>query len=112
MTQGEVGGREDVRPDSALITRASDSPPPGRVDLFIRIHAVGGDDLLVVSRDFGSELEATEAITRALDVRRSLTLTRASFNRESGESVVVVNLTNVVAVRVSRTDSAATGQYL
>lgn len=89
-------------------TRGSEGP----VDLYIRVHAVGGDDMLVVSRDFGSELEATQAIAQALDVRRSLTLSRARFNRESAESVVVVNLANVVAVRVSGTDSAATGQYL
>jgi hypothetical protein len=34
---------------------------------------------------------------------------RASSNRRSG---VVVNLPNVVTVRVSQKDSAATGQYL
>lgn len=111
MTQSQGGRNDDAIPGATF------HPYPNRsgkapVDLYIRVHAVGGDDMLVVSRDFGSELEATEAITRALDVRRSLTLSRAFFNRESAESVVVINLANVVAVRVSATDSAATGQYL
>jgi hypothetical protein len=111
VTQSHAGRDDDAIPGATF------HPDPNRagkapVDLYIRVHAVGGDDMLVVSRDFGSELEATEAITRALDVRRSLTLSRAFFNRESAESVVVINLANVVAVRVSATDSAATGQYL
>ena len=108
MTQSHAGRK--VR--SADVHDDPKSGSEGPVDLYIRVHAVGGDDMLVVSRDFASELEATEAITRALDVRRSLTLSRACFNRESAESVVVINLANVVAVRVSGTDSAATGQYL
>ena len=75
------------------------------------MHAMLGDDMLVVSRDFDSEIEASEAITRVLDVRPSLTRSRACFNRESAEGVVVSNLANAVAVRVSGTDWAATGQY-
>jgi hypothetical protein len=47
-----------------------------------------------------------------VDERRSLVLVRARYNREAGESGVVVNLANVVSVRVSKTDSATTGQYL
>ena len=71
-----------------------------------------GDDMWVVSRDFDSEFEASEASARLLDVRRSLTRSRACFNRESAEGVVVSNLANAaVAVRVSGTDCAATGQY-
>ena len=111
MTSNEAAG-DTIKPGPSVAAGVSDSRDPEWVDLFIRVHAVGGDDLLVVSRDFGSEQEATEAITRALDVRRSLILSRASFNRESAQSVVVLNLANVVAVRVARTDSAATGQYL
>lgn len=107
-----AAGPDTAKPGLSGAAEVSDGPGPERVDLFIRVHAVGGDDLLVVSRDFGSEQEATEAITRALDARRSLTLRRASFNRESAQSVVVLNLANVVAVRVAPTDSAATGQYL
>lgn len=95
------------------MTRSSDDDPaPGPVDLFLRIHALSGEDMLVVSRDFGSELEAAQAIARALDERQSLTFAHASFSRETQESVVVVNPSNVVAIRISRTDSAATGQYL
>jgi hypothetical protein len=55
---------------------------------------------------------AIEAIARALDERRSLVLIRARYDRESAENGVVVNLANVVSVRVSRTDSDTTGQYL
>jgi hypothetical protein len=83
-----------------------------KVELIIRFHPVGGEDVSVLSADFGGEADAIEAITRALDERRSLVLVRARYNREAGESGVVVNLANVVSVRVSKTDSAATGQYL
>jgi hypothetical protein len=78
----------------------------------IRLHPVGGEDVSVISRDFAGEAEAVEAIARALDERRSLVLTQARYDREAGENAVVVNLANVVSVRVSRTDSATTGQYL
>lgn len=112
MTRSEDTAREEGQPEAPFLVWGSNSPASQPVDLFIRIHALNGDDLLVVSRDFDSELEATQAITRALDDRRSLTFTHASFSRESQESVVVVNPANVVAIRISRTDSAATGQYL
>jgi hypothetical protein len=82
------------------------------IDLIMRFHPVGGEDVSVMSADFAGEAEAIEAITRALDERRSLVLVRARYNREAGENGVVVNLANVVSVRVSKTDSAATGQYL
>jgi hypothetical protein len=83
------------------------------IELIIRIHPVAGEDVSVISADFGGEAEALEAITRALDERRSLVLVRARYNREAGENGVVVNLANVVSVRVSTTDSDTTGgQYL
>ena len=82
------------------------------IELVLRFHPVGGEDVSVLSADFGGEAEALEAITRALDERRSLVLVRARYNREAGESGVVVNLANVVSVRVSKTDIDATGQYL
>jgi hypothetical protein len=82
------------------------------VELIIRFHPVGGEDVSVVSADFGGEAEALEAITRALDERRSLVLVRARYNREASENGVVVNLANVVSVRVSKTDSESAGQYL
>jgi hypothetical protein len=66
----------------------------------------------LISKDFGGEGEALEAIARALDERRSLVLTQARYDREAGENGVVINLANVVSVRVSKTDSATTGQYL
>jgi hypothetical protein len=82
------------------------------VELIMRFHPVGGEDVSVLSTDFGGEAEAIEAVARALDDRRSLVLIRARYNREAGENGVIVNLANVVSVRVSKTDSAATGQYL
>jgi hypothetical protein len=39
-------------------------------------------------------------------------LTHARYNREAGQNAVVINLANVVFVRVSRNDSETTGQYL
>jgi hypothetical protein len=66
----------------------------------------------VLSEDFSGEEEALHAIARAVDERRSLVLTRARYDREAGQNGVVVNLANVVSVRVSKKDSATTGQYL
>jgi hypothetical protein len=85
---------------------------PDNIVLIIRFHPVGGDDVSVVSEDFGGQAEALEAIAQALDERRSLVLTHARYNREADQNGVIINLANVVAVRVSTTDSAATGQYL
>src|SRR5206468_12832640 len=82
------------------------------IELIMRFHPVGGEDVSLISADFAGETEAIEAITRALDERRSLVLVRARVNREAGENGVVVNLANVVSVRVSTTDSDTTGQYL
>jgi hypothetical protein len=65
----------------------------------------------VVSEDFGGEHEALEAIARALDEQRSLVLTQAIYDRQAAQTGVIINLANVVSVRVSKTDGAATGQY-
>ena len=85
---------------------------PDNIVLIMRFHPVGGEDVSVVSEDFAGESEALEAIARALDERRSLVLAHARYDREADQSGVIINLANVVAVRVSETDSAATGQYL
>ena len=85
---------------------------PDNVEVFMRFHPVGGEDVSVVSKDFGGEGEALEAITKALDERRSLVLMQARYDREDRENGVVINLANVVSVRVSKSDSAETGQYL
>jgi len=82
------------------------------IELIMRFHPVGGEDVSLITADFAGETEALEAIARALDERRSLVLVRARVNREAGENGVVVNLANVVSVRVSTTDSDTTGQYL
>jgi hypothetical protein len=85
---------------------------PDNIVLIIRFHPVGGEDVSVVSEDFGGEAKALEAIARALDERRSLVLTHARYAREADQNGVIINLANVIAVRVSTTDSAAAGQYL
>jgi len=78
----------------------------------MRFHPVGGEDVSLISADFGDEAEALETIARALDERRSLVLPHARYNRETGENGMVINLANVVSVRVSKTDSDTAGQYL
>jgi hypothetical protein len=85
---------------------------PDNIVLIIRFHPVGGEDVSVVSEDFGGEREALEAIAQALDKRRSLVLTHARYDREADQNGVIINLANVVSVRVSKTASAATSQYL
>ena len=85
---------------------------PDNVVLIMRFHPVSGEDISVVCADFGGENEALEAIARAMDERHSLVLTHARYDREADENGVVINLANVVSARVTKTDSAATGQYL
>ncbi|MBG0560823.1 hypothetical protein [Actinoplanes aureus] len=85
---------------------------PDRVELIVRFHPVGGEDVSVLTSDFAGPEEAVEAIARALDERRSLILTRARYNREADETAVLINLANVVSVRVAKQDSENTGQYL
>ena len=85
---------------------------PDNIVLIMRFHPVSGEDVSVVTEDYGGEREALEAIAQALDDRRSLVLTQARYDRETGHSGVIINLASVVSVRVSKTDSAATGQYM
>ena len=82
------------------------------VELIMRFHPVGGEDLSLLTTDFDTPQDALHAIARALDERRSLVLTRARYNREVNENAVVINLANVVSVRVARNDSQTAGQYL
>jgi hypothetical protein len=82
------------------------------VELIMRFHPVGGEDVSLLTTDFDTPQHALDAIARALDERRSLVLARARYNREAGENPVVINLANVVSVRVARNDSQTTGQYL
>jgi hypothetical protein len=85
---------------------------PDNVELFLRFHPSFGEDISLTSRDFSGEKEALEAIAQALNEQRSLILSRAKYGREAGENGVVINLANVVFVRVSTTESDTTGQYL
>jgi hypothetical protein len=82
------------------------------IELIIRFHPVGGEDVSVITTDFSGVPPALETIARALDERRSPVLARARYNREAVENGVILNLANVVSVRVSTTDSDTTGQYL
>jgi hypothetical protein len=47
-----------------------------------------------------------------MDERRSLVLRRARYDRGKAENGMVINLVNMVSVRVSMKDSSTTGQYL
>jgi len=85
---------------------------PDRAELIMRFHQVGGEDVSLISSDFGGEAEALEVIARAISDHRALVLDHARYDREAGASGVVINLANVVSVRVSKTDSATAGQYL
>jgi hypothetical protein len=88
---------------------------PDNVELTVRLHSVSGEDVSVITRDFGGAAEALDAIGHDLNERRSLILTRARSNREAREHGVVINLANVVFARVYTTDNAAsveTGQYI
>ena len=75
---------------------------PDNIVLIMRFHPVGGEDVSVVTEDYGGEREALEAIAQALDDRRSLVLTQARYDREDGHSGVIINLANVVSVRCRR----------
>jgi hypothetical protein len=78
----------------------------------MRFHPVGGEDVSVVCGDFTGEREALEAVAHAIDERRSLVLNQARYEREPDEIGVVINLANVVSMRVSKTDGVVAGQYL
>jgi len=95
-----------------LGSRGRGPAAPGNIVLIMRFHPVCGDDVSVVCEDFAGEREALEAVAQALDERRSLVLTRARYDRQADENGVIINLANVVSVRVSTTDTAAAGQYL
>ena len=85
---------------------------PDKTVLIMRFHPVGGEDVTVVCGDFLGEREALEAVAHAIDEHRSLVLNEARYEREPEEIGVVLNLANVVSMRVSKTDGASTGQYL
>ena len=103
---------QGARAGGLLDSRREVPAVPDNIVLIMRFHPVGGEDVSVVSEDFGGEREALEAVAQALDERRSLVLTQARYDREADQSGVIINLANVVSVRVSKTDSAATGQYM
>jgi len=85
---------------------------PDNVELIVRFHPVGGEDVSILTTDFATVDDALMTISRALDEHRSLILSRAKYNREATENAVVVNLSNVVSVRVGRQDTETAGHYL
>ena len=105
-TDGERCAKLDSRREGPTV--------PDNIELTVRLHSVSGEDVSVITRDFGGATEALDAIGHDLNERRSLTLTRARSNREAREHGVVINLANVVFVRVYTTDNASveTGQYI
>jgi len=80
--------------------------------LVLLVRPLSGEEISVLSEDFGTEREALDAVARALDERRSLVLARARYDRDSDANGLVINLANVVSVRVSTTDVPAAGAYL
>jgi hypothetical protein len=74
---------------------------PEDAELIMRFHPVRGEDVSVLSKDFGGEEEALEQIAQLVDERRGLVLRRARYDREKAENGMVINLANVVSVRVS-----------
>ena len=85
---------------------------PDNDPLVMTFRPVSGEEVSVLSRDFASKREALAAVARALDERHSLVLEYARYDRGDDEIGVVINLGNVISVRVSTRDSAAAGQYL
>ena len=55
------------------------------IELIMRFHPVGGEDVALLSSDFAGPAEAVEAIARALNERQGLVLTHARYNREAEE---------------------------
>ena len=106
------GSATALRAGGLLDSRREVPAVPDNIMLIMRFHPVGGEDVSVVTEDFCGERQALQAIAQALDERRSLVLTHARYDREADQNGVIINLANVVSVRVSKTDSAATGQYL
>ena len=45
---------------------------PDNVELIMRFHPVGGEDVSVLTEDFGGEREALETVAHLMDERRSL----------------------------------------
>lgn len=85
---------------------------PDNVALVVQFRPVSGEDVSVLTVDFAGEREALDAIARALDEHRSLVLAHAKYDRDDDEMGLVINLANVLSVRVTTRDSAAAGQYL
>ena len=85
---------------------------PDKTVLIMRFHPVGGEDVTVVCGDFLGEREALEAVAHAIDEHHSLVLNEARYEREPEEIGVVLNVANVVSMRVSKTDGAWPGPYL
>jgi hypothetical protein len=61
-------GSRAAAPGGGLLDSRREVPAvPDNIVLIMRFHPVGGEDVTVVSEDFGGEHEALEAIAQALD---------------------------------------------
>ena len=85
---------------------------PDKNVLVLGFRPVGGEEVSILCEDFPGQREAIDAVARALDEGRSLTLHRARYDRDADENGLVINLANVISVRVLTTDIQAAGQYL
>ena len=82
------------------------------VELIVRFHPVGGEDVFVSPKDFSGEDQALQTIAAAMNDQRSLLLTQAQYDGDAGVAGMVINLGNVVSVRVSSMATETTGPYL
>lgn len=88
---------------------------PDNVELIVRLHPTTGEDITLHTWDFPGPREALAAMAQALDERRTITLTRARYEGDIAESAVIINLANLVTVRVMEADPSdvtSGGHYL
>lgn len=85
---------------------------PDNPQLRIWFQPVGGDALVVRSRDFETPEAAVTALTEAFEQGRTLRFDLAGTGDDAG--VTLINLANIAAVRVlaEPPDGADDGQYL
>ena len=80
-------------------------------ELTVLIYPLAGDPFEVIVGDISSEDVLLEKINQAIDAGGSQHLT--GRNGETGETALVFNVRNIVAVRVlPKTAEGDTGQYL
>ncbi|MQA11557.1 MAG: hypothetical protein GEU98_23995 [Pseudonocardiaceae bacterium] len=80
-------------------------------ELIIWLYPTSGEPFAVTTTDFGTEEQAIDALDGAFGQGSPLRLHERDDDR--GETILVVNPSNIVAARVHSTTAATkTGQYL